>query len=232
MPTCPVCHTDVFDTYGGRPNARCTGCGALERGRLAWLVLSKLGFLRSGVRMLNLAPEGFMLAYGAKQIGDGYVCTDVDPSLFAKWNRKVLKFDVCSDVDLFQPASFDIVMHNHVLEHVPCQVEGVMQRLHQLLVPGGVQIFSIPIMPERATVEDLNPSLSPETRRARFGQEDHLRMFGDQDVKGIIDRGFQGSEEVNVTNLFNSDVLKGAGIPEDALTTMSSHRIFAWRRVV
>lgn len=230
MPNCPICSGNEFDEYGRRQNARCVKCGALERGRLAWLTLSRLGVLDKRVRFLNVAPEPFMLAIGSKVIGDGYVAADWDPSQFSKYPIRVKQLDLCRVPLDFPSASFDVVMHNHVLEHVPCNVSQVLMRLADVLAPGGYHLFSVPIMPARYTEEDLNPELSGEERHRRFGQNDHMRLFGALDFEGFLRDANILHGMTDMAAMISEGDLANACIPTDALTTLSPHRVFVWRK--
>lgn len=229
MVSCPVCGTSKFDSYGGREGARCMSCGALERGRLAWIVLGKLDLLKSDIRLLNCAPEPFMLKYGSERLGKGYLPSDYDPSLFAKWRVPIRQFDLCNPKSL-QAGSLDCIMHNHVLEHIPCNVVGALRALNQLIAPGGYHVFSTPIMPDRVMVEDMSPHLTPEERRRQFGQEDHLRMFGSLDFGNLIQEAGMMEGMVDLSALITRAELEDAGLSPHVFMTYNSHRIFAWRQ--
>jgi hypothetical protein len=205
------------------------GCGALERGRLAWIVLEKLDLLKPGVRLLNCAPEPFMLRYGAERLGKGYLPTDYDPSLFAKWKVPIMQLDLCNPQGL-ELASVQCIMHNHVLEHVPCSVVAVLRGLNRFISPGGYHLFSTPIMPGRATVEDLSPDLTPEEKLRRFGQDDHVRMFGSLDFASFIEGAGMLSGLVDLSALISEDELRHAGLDPNVFATYNSHRVFAWRQ--
>ena len=230
MMGCPVCNSEQFDSYGGRQQARCMSCGALERGRLSWIVLEKLDLLRPGVRMLNMAPEPFMLFHGAKAIGNSYRAADYDPDLFSKWKLPVAKLDLCEDLIGMAPNSLDVIMHNHVLEHIPCDVSAVLANLNRLLVPGGVHLFSAPILPGRFSEEDLNPILTPEERRRRFGQGDHLRIFGDGDFMSFIERAMPLDKLVDLSLLITEEELETAALSPDVFKSLNGNRVFAWRK--
>jgi hypothetical protein len=230
MSVCPVCAHTQFDAYGGRKDARCTGCGALERGRLSWLILERLDLLKPGVRILNLAPEPFMLCIGSKIFGDTYVASDYDPSAFSKWKQPIRKIDMCRDLLALEAGSFDVVMHNHVLEHLPCEISPVLQNLNRLVAPGGVHMFSTPIMPNVRTIADLDPSLSSEERRARFGQEDHMRLFGDLDFMDLIEVVGMRSGLIDLEPLISEQTLLDAAIPANVFKSANSHRVFVWRQ--
>ncbi len=180
--------------------------------------------------MLNIAPEPFMIFYGADAIGNSYTAADFCPELFAKWKRPVIKVDLCVDIESMPPESYDVVMHNHVLEHLPCDISKVLSNINRLLVTGGFHIFSAPIVQNTETKESLSPDLTGEQRRVLFGQEDHLRMFGDKDFLEIIGKGMPLEKLVDVAALIGPRVLRDAAIPEDALLTLNSSRIFAWKK--
>lgn len=227
---CPICSSPTFVDYNNRKNALCRGCGALERGRLAWALLERLQCLSDGTHMLNVAPEPFMLSFGLERLGASYVPADFSPHLFAKWNVPVRKIDLCGPLIEFEPASFDVVMHNHVLEHIPCDVVSAMRRLCGLVRPGGYHLFSTPIMPNRDTEEDLDPDLPAVERRRRFGQDDHVRMFGGRDFLSLLHAAGMRSGLMPVESLIGQDELERWAIPGSALVDLNSHRVFVWRR--
>jgi hypothetical protein len=224
---CPVCFSDRFEDFNGRTAARCSGCGSLERGRLAWMTLSRLGLLRPGVRFLNLAPEPFMLTHGRRIIGDSYVAADYDPDSFpAAWRRSIVPVDVCQDRLPFERGSFEVVMHSHVLEHVMCSVAEVVTRIDSLLADGGWHVCAIPIS-AGSSEEDLSVR-SPEERARRFGQHDHVRRFG-ADFKDVL--GVE-SDFLKLGVLFDAHELETWRVPPTVLTTSSGHSVLAWRRAV
>jgi hypothetical protein len=180
--------------------------------------------------MLNLAPEPFMIFNGRHQIGDGYEGADYDPSLFAKWGQPIRRLDLCSDVYALPPNYYDVVMHNHVLEHVPCDVSRVLDGVNRTIKLGGYHLFSVPIRPNSDTVEDLDPTLTSEERRRRFGQEDHMRYFGDRDFERFLERANMKSGMINLRTLVSQEEIATAGIPLGVLDTINAHRVFVWRK--
>jgi ubiquinone/menaquinone biosynthesis C-methylase UbiE len=79
--------------------------------------------------------------------------------------------------------AFDLVICNHVLEHVP-DLDRALTELHRVLRPGGVAVLQTPFASGRAeTLED--PAITSDRDRLKFyGQEDHVRLFG----RDIFDR--------------------------------------------
>ena len=82
---------------------------------------------------------------------------------------------------------FDVVLCNHVLEHVQDDIKA-MSEIRRVLKPGGWAIMQVPFfspVPE-VTVED--PTITnPREREKAFGQDDHVRMFG-KDYSSRIER--------------------------------------------
>ncbi|MEN9407151.1 MAG: hypothetical protein RLZZ455_367 [Candidatus Parcubacteria bacterium] len=51
--------------------------------------------------------------------------------------------------------SFDLVIHSETLEHIP-DVKKAVSETKRILKPGGICIFTIPIIPERKTLKKIN----------------------------------------------------------------------------
>jgi SAM-dependent methyltransferase len=75
-------------------------------------------------------------------------------------------------------ARFDVVIACDVLEHVPDDA-AAFREIRRILRPGGTAILTVPQKdPPAETDED--PEVADETaRESRFGQKDHVRMYGD-----------------------------------------------------
>jgi len=223
---CPICFSTDFLDFNTRPKVRCAGCGSMERGRLAWMVLSRLGLMRPGVRMLNFAPEPFMLTIGRQIIGETYEAADYSPAVFGQFAPSIRKIDICRDLPTLDQRAYDVVMHNHVLEHVQCNVEQALRRIHHLVRLGGWHVFSIPIFPNRKSEEDLSPDLPAEERARRFDQSDHMRVFG-SDFMTTIEAAGLASQLCDTRDLISIADLSRWAVPVEALDGASPHRIFA-----
>ncbi len=166
---------DEYDIIGGgyREQATCPICGSIERERLAFLFIQhRTDFLNRPARVLHVAPEARL----------GQVLQDlplVDYLSADLYDEQVMvKMDItqipCPD------ASFDAVICNHVLEHVPDD-QRAMRELFRVLKPGGWAILQVPYS-ERLTVSIEDPTVTePKERERRFGQEDHVRIYAKED---------------------------------------------------
>jgi SAM-dependent methyltransferase len=173
---CPVCENQYkkFLPYGRinpRPNALCPSCLSLERHRLIWLYLKqKTNFFSEKLCVLHIAPEPCFLKRFENQHGDTYITADMESPL-AKVKMDIHRIP-------FPENHFDVVLCNHVLEHVKDDIQA-LREIHRVLKPGGWAILQVPFfspVPD-ATVEDISISNSRE-REKIFGQSDHVRRYG------------------------------------------------------
>ncbi len=172
---CPCCnHTARRFFPAGvtnkRPFARCAFCGSLERHRLIALMLKERQHAK-GITVLCIAPEEPLTLflkneYSAKLTTSDLLRKDVD-----------VQADVCALP--FENAGFDLVVANHVLEHV-ADDKAAMRELCRALKPGGQAIVQTPVRWDKQVTEE-NPNADKEERLRRFGQDDHIRMYG-QDI--------------------------------------------------
>ena len=99
----------------------------------------------------------------------------------------------------FDNDSLDLVICNHILEHV-YHPEKALSEIHRALRPGGIVIAQTPYAPclkhtfETKTVPDA------QTAHLLFGQADHVRLFGD-----------------DIADYFHAAGLKGDLLPHDTL---------------
>ena len=86
--------------------------------------------------------------------------------------------------------SFDVVICNHVLEHVSDD-RRAMRELLRILRPGGWAMLQVPLDPSReATLEDPR-IVDPRERRRAFGQYDHVRLYGRDYPERLRSQGFK-----------------------------------------
>lgn len=203
---CPVCGAWLrcFCPVGivPRPDAACPSCGAWERHRLVWMFFKKKTdlFDRRSKKVLHIAPEGCFSGRLGDRLRGEYVTGDLlDPSV-------MVKVDV-TDMN-FPDNSFDVVYCSHVLEHVPDDRKA-MREFFRVLKPGGWAILLVPITVEK-TIED--PTLEdPAKRLALFGQEDHVRRYGNDYENRLREAGFVVSvftakDFISVTDCVTSGV--------------------------
>jgi methyltransferase family protein len=97
-----------------------------------------------------------------------------------------LRLDI-TDMDL-PDSSFDLVLCSHVLEHVPDD-RAAMRELHRVLADGGLALVLVPYRPAVTTYEDASIT-APVDRMVAFGQQDHVRIYGNDLADRLRESGF------------------------------------------
>lgn len=175
---CPCCRAVIDDFVEGgavskRPRGRCPNCNSLERHRLAALVFDGLAPTLAAARVvLDIAPTPAVSNGLARETGGLHLTCDVDP---AADRRDVILQANLEALPLADGAA-DVVVCMQVLEHVHDDA-AAMREIRRVLAPGGVALVNVPF--RAGTLTDEDPSAPPEERLRRFGQEDHVRFYGD-----------------------------------------------------
>ncbi len=190
----------TFLPYGygtQRSNVLSPSTLSLERHRLLWLYLknetnffSKDTETSSALKVLHFAPEQCFLKRFRKLKNLDYTTTDLLSPIAD------VKADIC---DLpFEDNSYDVILCNHVLEHIPDDTKA-MQELYRVMKPGGYGIFQIPQDLSRDITFEDN-SIRDRTERDKiFGQYDHVRVYGRDYFDKLRSIGFK-VEEVDYTS--------------------------------
>ena len=186
-------HTDPIDgksyrrflPYGYakvRENALAPGPLSLERHRLFWLYLkNETTFFSAPLRVLHFAPEQAFVQKFKKQKNLTYTTTDLNSPIAD------VKADIC---DLpFKDNSFDFIICNHVLEHIPDDTKA-MQELYRVLAPAGTAVVQVPYDAKREITFEDNTITDQSERTRIFGQYDHLRVYGMDYFKKLSSIGF------------------------------------------
>lgn len=189
---CTVCgsHYSKFLSYGyeeTRKNALCPKCLSLERHRLQWLYLkNKTTIFTDKLRVLHVAPEQPFEERLKELKNLDYVTADLD-SPIADYKCDIQEMP-------FAENEFDVVICNHVLEHVDDDTRA-MSEILRVLKPGGFSILMVPIdYTLEETYED--PTITSQKERAiHFKQYDHKRLYGRDYPERLQKVGFKITEK-------------------------------------
>lgn len=163
---------------------------SLERHRLLWLFLrNKTDFFTAPLKVVHFAPEQAFYNRFRKLKNLDYTTTDLNSPLAD------VKADICNLP--FPDDSFDVILCNHVLEHIPDDTKA-MQELYRILKPNGWGVFQIPQDLNRANTFEDNTITDQKERAKIFGQYDHVRIYGRDYFDKLRSIGFN-VEEVNYT---------------------------------
>jgi predicted SAM-dependent methyltransferase len=202
----------MFLPYGygtQRNNVLSPSTLSLERHRLLWLYLkNETDFFQSeldsdsvhqnkitvrlrdaetnsALKVLHFAPEQSFYKLFRNQKNLDYTTTDLLSPLAD------VKADICNLP--FSDNAYDVILCNHVLEHIPDDTKA-MQELYRVLKPGGMGIFQIPQDLDRAATFSDDSITDQKERSKIFGQYDHVRIYGRDYFDKLRSIGFNVNE--------------------------------------
>lgn len=195
--------------YGkSRENALSPGTLSLERHRQMWLYLqNETDFFTKNYKVLHIAPEQEFLRKFKKMKNLDYISADLFSPIV----------DVKADIlDLpFENESFDVIICNHVLEHIEDDRKA-MSELFRVLKKGGWGILQVPMKNSlEKTYEDFTIK-DPKERKKHFGQYDHVRWYGMDYFDRLKSIGFQ-TDANYYSRKFSAEEIKKFGLRENEI---------------
>jgi SAM-dependent methyltransferase len=174
----------------GRRKKECPICQSAERDRLVYLYVKdylRLFESKNKINILHVAPEDCLYPVFRKKINhQNYFCGDKFEAGYS-YGDQVRYMDI-TQID-WEDDSFDLIICNHVLEHIPDDRKA-MKELYRVLKPGGKAILQVPLSVVLAeTYEDFSIT-DPADRIRIFGQRNHCRIYGQDYVKRLQESGF------------------------------------------
>ena len=173
---------------------------SLERHRLLWLYLkNETDFFSASKKILHFAPEQAFYKRFRNMSNLNYLTTDLESPLAD------VKADICNLP--FKDNEFDIILCNHVLEHIPDDTKA-MQELYRIMKPGGFGVFQIPQDLSKATTFEDNSITDKKERAKIFGQYDHVRVYGRDYFDKLRSIGFKVNEVDYTSTLSKENINK------------------------
>jgi predicted SAM-dependent methyltransferase len=99
-----------------------------------------------------------------------------------------MRLDMCN-MSGVADNSFDLVIACDVLEHVPDDSAALCE-IHRVLTLHGWAILTVPQKDNLPTKYEDHTVTTPEGRKEAFGQEDHLRIYGNDFGQFLEAHGF------------------------------------------
>lgn len=164
----------------------CPRCNTKARHRRVWLYLrDQTEFFGNAQRVLDVGPSPGL----SRALTD---CSDLhyvsvgnetsSPYLSVVGDVRALPFADCS---------FDVILCQHVLEHVDDDRRSLAE-IRRVTKKNGWAVISVPIRLDQATHEDASVT-DPQERERLFGEAGHVRMYGYDLVDRLTDAGFESS---------------------------------------
>jgi SAM-dependent methyltransferase len=119
--------------------------------------------------VLHLAPERHFGSL-VRDVAASYIAGDLQPK-----NENEVMVDLTDTI--FPDGSFDIVIANHVFEHIRNDA-AAFRETARILRPGGVAIVNTPYSPIIQSSLECADLKDEELLNFLFGQEDHVRIYG------------------------------------------------------
>lgn len=177
----------------------CPKCESNDRERHLKLYCQTLGIdrLMAGARILHFAPERHFANFVAAAGPGEHLKADLFPTA-----ADIQKVDMLAMP--FPDATFDVVIANHVLEHVADDRRALFE-IHRVLRPGGLAILQTPYSAMlKTTFEDIN-IVSADAREHAYGQSDHVRLYGQDIFERFVAAGFVSRVENHEATLADFD---------------------------
>lgn len=185
---CNVCgwRGRILSSDSWHPHTICPRCSSQVRHRLLFAAVTKIANLKEnaivdGKRTLHFAPESVLSVWLNKHAGK-YVSADL------LRNDVDIHLDMCN-MHKVADGSFDLVVACDVLEHVPDD-SAALNEIYRVLSEHGWAILTVPQKDHLPSKYEDPTIVKPEQRKLAFGQDDHLRIYGDDFDKFLKHHGF------------------------------------------
>jgi len=172
----------------GVRNHICPYCQSTDRDRLVKLYLDKSFNLKTDkLSILHIAPEPALYNILSK-----YKNLVYHPAV--KYHEGIYypkNIDLVDITDMyFENSKFDIIICNHVLEHIENDIVA-LREIFRVLRRNGTAILQVPysrVLSETYENKDMTTS---RQREEHFGQFDHVRLYGDDYSSRLEKAGFK-----------------------------------------
>lgn len=163
----------VVAGYG--ENILCPSCLSTARERLVMACLQKY-FSIQNKRILHFSPERHLFAY-LHSVAN-VKTADIEPGFYRDIDPGIERQDATSLT--YPDHSFDLLIANHVLEHISEDVKA-MREFFRVLKPGGSAILQVPYTTNVDRSIEMPTATDDASRSAYFGQRDHVRIYALED---------------------------------------------------
>ncbi|MGF6752780.1 methyltransferase domain-containing protein [Paraburkholderia sp. GAS42] len=190
-------HTETVGSILDKHN--CPHCYCNDRDRHLWLYIAYSGILENAatMRILHIAPEARVEPRIRRLQPREYIAGDLFPHSPDHRKINVEALD-------FPDGYFDLIICNHVLEHVD-NPDVALAEFSRCLAPGGHLVAQTPYSPILKRTFELNKPASVPFKTWYFGQDDHVRLFGADIVDYFRAAGLNGDLYPHATVLGNID---------------------------
>lgn len=213
---CTVCEKSFkkFLPYGygnkTSENRLCPYCLSLERHRLLWLYLNtKTNLFSDSLKVLHIAPEQPFLKFFKQAKNLNYITADLE-SPIADVHTDI------RDMKIFEENSFDVLICNHVLEHIDDDRKA-MRELLRIMKPGAWAVLQVPVNYDLENTYEDNSITDKKERERIFGQYDHVRIYGRDYADRLRKVGFYVKEDDFIKSFTKDQIEKHRFDPSELI---------------
>jgi SAM-dependent methyltransferase len=159
----------VIAGYG--ENAICPNCLSTNRERLVIAAIQTFHQI-DNKSILHLSPEKYVYQLLSKHAN--VITADLHPGFYKNIDNNIQQQDVTKLQ--FEDEHFDMVIANHILEHIPDDDKAI-QEIYRVLKKNGVAILQVPYSETIPTTLESPRIQDPSQQSALYGQKDHVRIY-------------------------------------------------------
>jgi len=207
---CNICDSGLitFLPFGTvlRPNALCSICKSVERHRMLWHFINANDIISADkeIKLLHVAPESHFHEHFKKMKHINYFPVD-------KFEKGYIYSEDTKDMDIrniyYDDNYFDLIICNHVLEHIEEDSVAIRELLRVLKIDSKA-ILQVPINYNlKITDEDFSVT-NPVEREKRYGRHDHVRYYGLDYFERLEESGFHVSQINYISQFGKNDIVK------------------------
>ncbi len=176
---------------GYRNQDYCPVCKSTYRHRMVWMYLKELEIWKEDVTVLHVAPEEMIARKLSRIRHIKYITGDTDPDRYRHYTNAI-RLDITRIP--FTDSTFDVIICNHVLEHISDDRQA-MKELYRILKPQGFAMLQVPLSGVTGETYENAAIRTEEERLEQFGQKDHVRIYGKKDyLSRLAGSGFKVTE--------------------------------------
>lgn len=178
---CPYCcYNGAFISMRKHlPESRCPNCASRPRDRLLANYFRQNNIVIDNKDILHFSPEPHL--FRLLSSSPGYISGDIKKSKYAKFYVDV------TDIN-YPDNHFDIIICNHIMEHVEDHMKG-FKECYRTLKRGGYAFFSVPYDPTLEKTWYPSEGMTKEEVEKICGW-DHKRIYGRDFPEIVNEAGF------------------------------------------
>ena len=172
---------------------------------MLWLFLERnTTFFNDKLKILHIAPEQpFYKKFKSIKNWD-YITCDLNSPLAD------IKADICKLP--FKKFEFDLIICNHVLEHINDDLKAIRE-IYRVLKKNGVAILQVPIDESLSKTFEDKTIIDPKKKSELFGQYDHVRKYGKDYYDRLKSVGFK-VKKIDIQKKLSEEEIKKYCLPK------------------